>query len=262
MNSFPQIIHLELTARCNADCWMCGRRKIERNFPELIDWGDISFNMVEDIAEQVPAGTVVQFHNNGEPTLYPKLEGALKLFGHCFRSFNTNGKLLAEKANSIIDNLDSLVVSVYQDNPEADKQYEIVKEFLNIKGKRKPFMVYRLLGNDPPNFDRWHWLPGIIAARTLHDPMGSKDYKKPAVVPEIGVCLDFLTHLAIDRYGYGSICVRFDPYGIGRIGHIDEMTLREMWEKKFEMWGKYHFDGHREKTPLCRTCEFWGIPVG
>jgi hypothetical protein len=59
---------------------------------------------------------VVQFHNNGEPTLYPYLEGALSLFWHCIRQFNTNGKLLVEKAYEIIGNLQtSHAVDVYGD---------------------------------------------------------------------------------------------------------------------------------------------------
>lgn len=254
-------LHIELTSRCNKSCWMCGRRKIERDHPSLVDWGDMPFDMVKSIAEQVPARTVVQFHNNGEPTLYPYLGMALYLFRHCFRSFNTNGKLLVEKADRIIGNLERLVISVVERDLEGDLQYRIVREFLDRKGDRKPFMVYRLLG-EVYNPKGWRTLPGRVITRTLHNPMGSRDYKKPVTIPEIGVCLDFLTHLAIDRYGYASICVRFDPYHVGRIGHLKEMTLQELWERKFEMWGEAHFSGQRDKVPLCKTCQFWGCPVG
>lgn len=254
-------LHLELTSRCNKSCWMCGRRKIERDYPELANWGDMPFDIVEDIAEQVSAGTVIQFHDNGEPTLYPYLGAALRLFGHCFRSFNTNAKLLVRKADEIIDNLESLVISVHQDDPEGDEQYEFVKTFLTMKGKKKPFMIYRFLGYFAP-VDPCRDLPGLVATRTLHNPMGSRDYKKPVTIPEIGVCLDFLTHLAIDRYGFASICVRFDPKHVGRIGNVKDMSLQQIWEKKFEMWGEAHLSGQRDKVPLCKMCEFWGVPIG
>lgn len=216
--------------------------------------------MAEDIAEQVPTGTVVQFHWNGEPTLYPRLGDSLRLFEHCFRSFNTNGWLLVEKAGEIIGNLESLVISVHEKELEADEQYRTVREFVKIKGDKKPFMVYRLLG-DADVLRNWHRLPGLIVTRTLHNPMGSRDYKKPVTIPEIGVCWDFLTHLAIDRYGIASICVRFDPDNLGMIGHVKDMSLEEIWARKFEMWGEYHFRGEREKVPLCKTCEFWGVPI-
>lgn len=252
-------LNIELTSRCNKACHMCGRRKIEKDYPELVDWGDMPFDMVEDIARQVPAGTVVQLHNNGEPTLYPKLEDALKLFKHCFRSFNTNGKLLVTRAHEIIGNLESLVISVVQDDPEEEKQYVNITQFLDRKGTKKPIIIYRLLGEVVEK--KYENLGGVIAKRVLHAAKGSYNYQKAPTVPEIGVCLDFLTHLAIDRYGYASICVRFDPYGIGRIGHIKEMTLQELWERKFEMWGEQHLRGERDKVPLCKTCEFWGCPI-
>ena len=31
------ILHLELTSRCNKACFCCGRRKMEREHPELCD---------------------------------------------------------------------------------------------------------------------------------------------------------------------------------------------------------------------------------
>ena len=34
------ILNIELTSLCNKDCWMCGRRKIDKEYPELkIEYG-------------------------------------------------------------------------------------------------------------------------------------------------------------------------------------------------------------------------------
>lgn len=236
-------INLELTNRCNKTCWMCGRRKIERQ----MQYGDIDFALVEMIARQLPPYVVVQFHNNGEPLLYPHFGDAVSLFNDQIKCVDTNGKLLVEKASEIIDNLDSIAISVIQDDPEADEQYEILKEFLRIKDDRKPLVVLRLLGD--VDYDRWVSLGCLIAKRTLHDPMGSFKYKTLRVVPEIGFCLELLHHLSIDRLGNVSSCVRFDPERVGVIGNVRDESLASLWSRS-----------RGQRTILCDKCDYWGIP--
>ena len=165
---------------------MCGRRKLEKDHPELCDWGDMPFEMVDLIAKQVPPGTLVQFHNNGEPLLYPHLANALARFRHCIRQLNTNGKLLLEREDEIIDKLDVLTISVIQDDPEGEEQYEIVKRFVQAKRSKKPRMVYRMLGA-VEEVERFYFLPGIVADRILHSPDGSFNYAKPVTIPETGI---------------------------------------------------------------------------
>ena len=77
-------VNIELTSICNKNCWMCGRRKIDKDFPEIaMNYGHMDFEIVKDIAFQLPKGIVVQFHNNGEPFVYPRLRDALKLSTNC-----------------------------------------------------------------------------------------------------------------------------------------------------------------------------------
>ncbi len=254
-------IHLELTSNCNKDCWMCGRRKIDREYPELVaNYGDMDFELVKIIAEQVPDGIIVQFHNNGEPLLYPKFGDAVRLFRNQIKCANTNAKLIVDKADDIIDNLDTITVSVIENDSEADEQYELVKRFLEIKGSARPNVIYRCLGD--VDIEKWEKLDGIIATRILHNPMGSFKYKKKPTVPEIGVCLEILSHMAINRFGIVSICVRFDPEGLGVIGDVNENTLAEIWNSvQRKEWIKYHKEGKRKKIPLCSYCDFWGVPI-
>uniref|UniRef100_A0A6M3IES0 Putative iron-sulfur cluster-binding domain contining protein n=1 Tax=viral metagenome TaxID=1070528 RepID=A0A6M3IES0_9ZZZZ len=237
---------------------MCGRRKMEREHPDLCDWGDMPIDMVEAISEQVPVGIVVQFHNNGDPLMYPELGRALGLFQDNIRCLNTNGKLLVERADDIIDNLDTITISIIQDDPEENEQYETIKEFLAIKGSSRPLLVYRLLGDvfSGPYDD----LPGIVVRRILHSPEGSFDYQKAVTKPEIGICLDILTHLAIDRYGNVSPCVRFDPHRVGIIGDVSHETLQEIWYGHIR-WDmiQNHLAGRRDRITLCSTCDYWGV---
>ena len=255
------VINVELTSRCNKSCWMCGRRRMERDYPELCDWGDMPTQNIFKISKQVE-GITVQFHNNGEPLLYPHLGWVLGMFQKNIRCFNTNGNLLLEKADQIIGNLETLTISIIQDDPEGDEQYETVCKFIDIKGDEKPIMVYRLLG-DVEKRDRWEKLPGIVANRILHAPGGSFNYEKKVTIPEIGICLDLLSHLAIDRYGNISTCVRFDPKGELIIGNVRETTIEEAWtSQKRKKYLEYHIAGRRKELPGCSTCEFWGVPTG
>jgi len=72
-------------------------------------------------------------------------------------------------------------------------------------------------------------LEGIIATRILHNPLGSFKYTKNPPVPEIGICLEILNHMAINRFGKVSICVRFDPKGLGIIGDAAVDPLLDIW---------------------------------
>lgn len=258
------VCNVELSSRCNKSpgCWMCGRRKLEKEYPKLCHWGDMDFSLVEKIVEQLPPNIIIQFHNNGESLLYSEFGDAIRLFKNQIKCLDTNGKLLLEKANEIIDNLNTLTISVIQDDLEGDEQYEIVKEFLTMKGDKKPFVIYRLLGKIK-NKDRWYKLPGLVATRTLHDPMGSFDYQKKPTIPEHGICLDLLSHLLIDRYGDAYPCVRFNPYGQNRLGNIADSTLETLWNSEIrKQLIDSHIQGNRACSKLCGKCEFYGVPIG
>jgi len=255
-------INIELTNRCNKACWMCGRRKVERDYPKLaLQYGDMDFNLLKIIAPQIPPRTVIQFHKDGEGLLYPRFGEAVRLFkNQTIKCLTTNGKLLAEKAAEIIGNLDTISLSIIQDDPEADEQYEVIKKFLEMKGSQKPFVIYRLLGD--VSSDRYENLPGIIVRRILHSPMGSFKYQKKTTIPEIGFCLDLMNHLVISNTGEVSFCVRFDPNKIGVLGNIKEQTLSEIWngEMRQEIIN-LHVAGRRDMVTLCSTCEYWGVPT-
>lgn len=255
-------INIELTSRCCKSCWCCGRRAIEKDRPDLAQWGDMDWSLLEKIALQIPSGTVVQLHNNGEPLMYSRFGDAVKLFHHCLTSIDTNGKLLVEKGREIVDNLDTIAVSIIQDDPEADEQYEILKQFLCLKGKFKPLVVCRL--NGQVEEERYQALGVIVARRLLHSPMGSFDYQlRMPTVPEIGVCWEMLHRLAIDRNGDVSICVRFDPERNGVLGNVKDLSLEEIWAgEKRKKWLSLHQQGHRAYVPLCSHCDYWGVPTG
>lgn len=255
-------INVELTSRCNKECWMCGRRKVDRDYPELaLKYGDMDFELVRTISEQLPPNVVVQFHRDGEALLYPRFGEAVRLFKRQIRNIVTNGKMIVEKASEIIENLDTISISVFENDEEADSQFELIKEFLKIKGNSKPYTSLRLIGD--VDSSRYESLDALIIRRVIHAKMGSFDYcKKDPTIPEIGICWDFLHHLCINREGKVSICVRFDPKGLGVIGDINTQSLEEIWNSPQRLeWLEYHKQGKRNKIALCSYCHYWGVPT-
>ena len=271
MNALSRIT-VELSSRCNKECGMCGRTPMR--IAGTLDQGDMIPEMAYYIAEQIPKGTVVQFHWNGEPTLNPRLGTILGYFKHCITGMNTNGKLLLEKATEIIGMIDTLTLSVIQDDPEAEEQWDTLQKFLLLKGDAKPMMIYRLLGDvDPKRFENLG--QGIIATRILHAAEMSRDYEKPVTIPEMGICLDMLHTVAISYKGQVNHCVRFDPKGKAKIGKLSITTERASLQEivmgiNNQAWHHHprqsyirkHRDGDRHKVPLCSGCDFYGVPTG
>ncbi|MFA5377111.1 MAG: SPASM domain-containing protein [Dehalococcoidia bacterium] len=266
-------INVELSSHCNKSCPMCGRRKLEKGHPDKCDWGDMPVKLAYKIAEQIPPGTIVQLHNNGESLLHPHFGRCLSFFKHCITGLNSNGILLVEKAEELIGNIDTLTISVIQDDdPQlAKEQLANVRNFLKLKGDRKPNMVYRLLGKVDEKI--WKQFPGIVATRPLHSVAGSFDYEKPVTIPEMGICLDLLTSVSIDRFGRVFPCVRFNPDGLSQIGDVNHASLAEIvnsiesqpWQKGKHLRKHYvslHVQGRRSEVPLCEKCEFYGVPRG
>jgi radical SAM protein with 4Fe4S-binding SPASM domain len=268
---------------------MCGRRKWEQI--EKTDWGDMDRDLMYKTLRQIPSGIIVQFHSNGEPLLYPLLVQALTFRLDYIRTLDTNGKLLVEQADYIIGHLETITISVIENDPEQDEQYEIVKKFLEIKGDRKPFVVYRLLGDvgkldslrphkelesygtytlladlevqRKERRERWYKLPGLVAPRILHKAMGSFGYSKKVTIPEHGICLDLLSHLVIDRFGDVYPCVRFNPNKYMKLGNIKETNLIDMWNSPYRLATiEQHIKGNRKCTELCSQCDFYGVPTG
>ena len=254
-------VNVELTSRCNKACWFCGRRKWEREHPEVISqYGDMDFSLLQTIAEQLPDNVVVQLHNNGESTLYPRFGEAARLFYRQITNVVTNGSELLARAEEIIGNLDTLSVSVIENDPDSEEQLQILREFLRLKDDRRPRVVLRF--NGKVDEGRYADLGLTIARRVLHDPMGSFNYKKSPTVPEIGICWDFLHHLAIDRHGDVSICVRYDHERVGVLGNVQTSSLADLWNSPLRLkWLEYHKQGKRDLVPLCSKCEFWGVPT-
>jgi len=170
---------------------------------------------------------------NGEPLLYPYLESAIYEFRHCITGFNTNAKLLALRAWDI-RKLNSLTISIIPDDSEGEEQLMMVQSYLELKQEKPAIIVFRILGKiDTERLKAYIILAAEhnirIAYRQLHALGGSYNYEHGVTIPEMGICLEALNKLSIDRFGNVSPCVRFDPEGNHILGNLENETLASIW---------------------------------
>lgn len=251
--SFPQWISIELSSRCNKACSFCGRAKARE---EGMETGDIDIELFNHIVSQFK-GTVIQMNKDGEPLLYDKIWVVGTICRDYITNIVTNGMLLWEKRNALIDNFTTVTVSVIEDDSE---QFETVKKFKEYIGDGFPKTFIKFLGDyHNPEYEK---LGLKTMRRSIHNPEGDTGYKqsKPPI-PELGVCIDFLTKPSIDWRGKFYICNRFDIEGKGVIGDCNKQTLQEIWDSdKRQQWLELHKQGRRDLIPLCAMCEYWGYP--
>jgi len=239
---------------------MCGRAKLRKE--GKMELGDMDFDLFKHIVTQFD-GEILQFSRDGEPLLYKDFE-QLGAYMWAYQdslpvsNIVTNGKLLLERKNELLNAFTSITVSVIEEDWE---QFEIIKKFKEYVDLNHPIVYVKFLGDYyNPEYEK---LGLRTMRRILHNPKGDWDYQgsKPPI-SEIGVCIDFLTKPSIDWRGRFSICNRFDPEGLSFIGDVTKQLLKEIWNSDIrkEML-HYHKIGRRDKIPFCRNCNYWGFPA-
>jgi len=250
-----QIITFELTNDCQRQCYFCGRAKARAE--HKMDIGYMDLKLFRYLISQFQ-GEIVQFSRDGEPLLHPCIYEIGKLSSPFVTGIVTNGLLLYEKKDEIIDNFTTVTVSVID---EDYKQFEAIKRFNEAKGNKAPMLQIKFLGDYyNAEFEKM----GLkTTRRSIHAPLKDTDYKqsKPPL-PEIGICLDFMNKPSIDWEGFFYICNRYDPDKLGVIGNCLKESFDEIWygDKRKE-YLEYHKRGVRDMIPMCNQCTFYGIPT-
>jgi hypothetical protein len=258
-------VNIEASSSCNKQCFCCGRRKVDREMPGAIKYGFMDFELLKIISKQLPESRLLcQFHRDGEFLLYPQLAEGLELFKRHIRCVNTNGILLLERFDEIINNLDTITISMLPEDDIWESQYETLIKFLEKKGTRLPNVIIRMTGHFDDSRRKLYEDTGcMIVNRILHDPMGSWKYQYPPTKTETGICQEMISKLSIDRYGNCSPCVRFDFKHEWVIGNLNNVSLLEIWNSpKRQEWLNLHVQCRRNEIPFCSKCDFWGVPRG
>lgn len=243
-------INIELTSRCNKSCSFCGRAR-DRKSGKLRQ-GDFDINLLNGVINSV--GSIIQFNKDGEPLLYEKLAEVGKICRNKVTNIVTNGILLWDRRHDLQD-FTSICVSVIENDA---KQFDNIIKFNSAY--KKPLLYVKFLGD---YYTDEFGKAGIkTLRRTIHHPSGDYNYQRNTeLIPEVGVCLDFLMKPSIDWQGNVHICNRYDPDNIGIIGNINNEYLNNIWLNILRNnWLSMHLEGKRDSIPLCNGCEYWGIP--
>src|SRR6185436_4946254 len=105
------------------------------------------FELLERIRQQLDPGIVVSLHRDGEPTAYPRLGMALRLFRGFIISLVTHGLNLDGRAHELIENCTTITVSVFRGDADAAAQLASVKGFLGKKGSLAPQVQIKIVGD-------------------------------------------------------------------------------------------------------------------
>lgn len=149
-----EMVHLQLTARCNLNCWFCGQRKkdwknCKKEELSLSEW----MKIVQWLEEQsvITGRKPVVMIWGGEAILSPAFEPVVhKLHEYGFRlGMVTYGTLLGKNLEFINENFEKLYVSVDGDEQEHDAirgkgVYRKIQENLSLlkpNGPKKILMM-------------------------------------------------------------------------------------------------------------------------
>ena len=153
--SFPTLIQLEPTTRCNLDCITCSRTSLAKSRLNK----DLSVAQFNDLLLQIPAGTTLKLQGLGEPLLNRdiwEIAHNAKAKGVKLTTI-TNGTLIdSSNTDRILQYLDSIAISLDSTDPENYRQIrrkgELAKLLVNIdflmerkrqmKSKTKVYLIF------------------------------------------------------------------------------------------------------------------------
>jgi radical SAM protein with 4Fe4S-binding SPASM domain len=235
-------------------------------FPTL-KFGDMTHGMAASLADELVGlgrSLVVQFHRDGDPLAARDLHRCLGYFETHIRSIVTHGERLAERAEEIIAQCESVTVSIFRGDPDRDLQLASLRSFLDQKGDRLPRVFLKVVG-DMSDVELSDYLSlGVpLMRRLIHVPTGNDKYahRLPAM-PEHGLCLDLLHHPSIAWDGRVYLCNRLDTKDAGLIGNLNEESLDAIWNGTLRAdYIQKHIEGRRAEVPPCKDCRYYGVPT-
>lgn len=263
---FPLNIDIEVSSRCQILCKHCFRKQMdigENDFMPLEMYKKI-------VSECGQHGLfTLKFSMRGEPLIHPDIVEMVRFAkekGVKEVWINTNGGPITEElAHGLISSgVDWITMSF----DGLGENYEIIRkplkyeESLNklkiLRKKRDELKANTLLNvqaiwssikDDPEGYIN---LMKSIVDRVAYNPdMNFKDF---ILIPEENyVCPRLWQRICITSRGYYLKCPS-DFKGEEKLGHVDEYSVKEAWDKLQGEQRKNHLKGRRIDSEVCRKC--------
>jgi len=275
---WPQILSLEMSTKCTADCYICPRRMIERKDREM-PIEDI-FRITREACEM--GVRRISPHLWGEPTMHSRYVEILHYFKGLKREYpdvafleytNGSGWGDIEVCRAQQDVFDKIVVSIdgadhktmRENRPGLDPAVidENVKGFMDLRERRgleKPLVYLRMTvmprTEGQEEAYRKKWLPYVDEVAFL--PLQNFD---ESLVEEVdlreGRPCDRLFYQIVVTVNKNVVLCCSDYNELFILGNLGDHTLRDLWfGGKMGAVRRLHLEGRSAEVPLCRACTY------
>lgn len=290
-HSYPRIVTLEPTTKCNSNCGYCPRSKLIRNGKIAV--GNIEWRVLERIVDELRHCYDIEhidLAGFGEPLLYPKLAEAIRFMrailpSHTKVQVTTNGIILTEDIGKrLVDaGLDRMLISLnsfdqetYKQMNGVDKYHQVMlntTRFLKLKGNKPPATKIQIMDTDTNrllfNHFQSFWKPMLNQNDSLFikriDNMGgiidSQTYDSTWHLKKRHPCYQLWQNLLISKDGDCYPCCIGEVAGPESrlwIGNVMNEGLDKILNgERLKAIRNLHKDNRAEEIPLCKACDMW-----
>jgi radical SAM protein with 4Fe4S-binding SPASM domain len=278
---FPEVVNIELTDLCNAQCVMCPREKLTR------PTGLMDFALYRKIIDELSRKKEVkEIHLNGfgESLLYKDINKAIryaKSKGIKKTYFVTNASLLTEDAarGLIESGLDAIKFSFYADDPATYESIHKRLRYEEVKANiERFFAIRRALGAKNPsvalqflpqaeNASQWdgflrRWGVHVdkrkkdtISQFTIHNWTDGRSYRSVDKSARKITCGFPFYSLQILYNGDIALCC-YDFNGKLILGNVKDASLLALWNSpQYRRVRTLHRLREFSKLPPCSACD-------
>lgn len=278
--SFPAVIGIDPTTRCNLNCSFCGPH--QSGLPDGLFPIELYHRVIEESLRHGRRQMLV-LHNSGEPLLNPDIYEMIAVAKRSRAArvvqFSTNAvNLTRENSVKLIESgLDGLVISVdaatREDYAELKGRDCLEKVVENARGlmeeKRRlksstPWVSAKMVrrrGRED-TFDRFLQFWGEIVDEAALTPFsnwgGQIAYAGTETVPRERFACHFLWYYPVIQWDGTVYCCCGSTAPAGVIGNLNEKPLAEIWrDEPLSRLRRLHLEKRYDRAGPCGECTYW-----
>lgn len=277
VQSFPPIMHVELTNVCNLKCPICPRTKMTRK------QGFISLELIDKIiSEAKNKAEFVTLNSWGESILHPEIDIISQKFKNAgFKiQLSTNATLLTpERQEKLLKSgIDFLLLSIDATSEQTynkvrtggdyNKTMSNIKSFLRkVKSQKAPVkcvcqLIYSRLNMSEAEGFRNYWkkFGADVWIKPYINWNGEDDIESsyfPGEVPQTSNSLcDWPWRQLVVHWNGNVVSCCCDYDGKELMGNVNENTLAEIWNgEAYKDFRKKHLESRRS-IKFCQNCSY------